>query len=249
MLPATYGESSPPTAARVASSTSASPCSTCVWNTRIAPSSARPNASMSRSPSRAPISWTTPACRSASSNSPRSNDDRTRQSSSHPRSLHSGSSASRREARCSHPLETAPSCRSACSSASRSPTRAASRPLPSAEKEANARPNASMLSLGCALHQADSARRSRSSPLRPCSSRARNASYACCHACASSACRARSRVSVSVNAGSSRPDDGTRSIATSTRALHCRTSFGREGGSRWATDRAGTTRSRVRPSC
>src|SRR4029453_3817040 len=72
MLPATYGESSPPTAARVASSTSASPCSTCVWNTRIAPSSARPNASMSRSPSRAPISWTTPACLSASSHWPRS---------------------------------------------------------------------------------------------------------------------------------------------------------------------------------
>ena len=65
---------------------------------------------------------------------------------------------------------------SAVSNASRSPTRAASRPLPSAEKDANARPKASMLSLGCALHQADSAKRSRSSPLRPSSSRARNAS-------------------------------------------------------------------------
>jgi hypothetical protein len=201
MFPATYGVSSPPTAASVASSTSERPRSSCVCITMIPPCRARPNAWRSRSSSRAPISWAASACRSTSSMSPRSNAERTRQSSSHPCSTDSGWSASRRDARWSHPFHTAESNRSAYSIASRMLTRAASRRLPSAEKAAYARSNASRLSLGCALHHAASARRSRSSLDRSPRSSEAKPSYASCHACASSDCWARSRVVVSVTAG------------------------------------------------
>ncbi len=133
MDPATYGVSSPPTAARAPSSTRPRPLSTSPVVTSAPPCSTSPNAARSRSPNRAPNSWARFACSIASSMAPRSKLDRTSASSRYPRSTQSGSSVINRMARWSHPFQRAGSDLSACSKARRSATYAARRVFPSEE--------------------------------------------------------------------------------------------------------------------